>query len=130
MLLLKNKHMRSCLYDLKLHKTATASYNMSHRTRKPTICICKNKDADQLRSNCEADQRLCFRYMDSAIPLLVIFKISSFQPASVTVQSSSCQSWSETQIIGFLMQQLISCYVICRQWFKISQNIHNMEIFD
>ena len=38
---------------------------------KPTICIGKNKDADQLRSNREADQRLCFRYSDSAIPLLL-----------------------------------------------------------
>ena len=36
---------------------------------KPTICIGENKRADQLRSNCEADQRLCFRYMDSTIPL-------------------------------------------------------------
>ena len=40
---------------------------------KPTICICENKDADQLRGNREADQRLCFRYSDSTIPLL--FKI-------------------------------------------------------
>ena len=29
---------------------------------KPTICIGENKDADQLRGNREADQRLCFRY--------------------------------------------------------------------
>ena len=32
--------------------------------RKPAFCICKNKDADQLRGNREADQRLCFRYSD------------------------------------------------------------------
>ena len=51
---------------------------MSHRVGKPTICICENKDADQLRGNREADQRLCFRYMDSAIPLLSKSKISSF----------------------------------------------------
>ena len=38
--------------------------------RKPTICICENKDADQLRGNREADQRLCFRHLDSTIPLL------------------------------------------------------------
>ena len=38
--------------------------------RKPTICIGENKAADQLRGNCEADQRLCFRYTDSKIPLL------------------------------------------------------------
>ena len=28
---------------------------------KPTICVGENKDADQLRGNREADQRLCFR---------------------------------------------------------------------
>ena len=38
---------------------------------KPTICVCENKDADQLRSNCEADHRLCFRYKYSTIPLLL-----------------------------------------------------------
>ena len=38
--------------------------------RKPAFCICKTKDADQLHGNCEADQRLCVRYMDSTIPIL------------------------------------------------------------
>ena len=46
-------------------------YYMSRRMGKPTICIGENKGADQLRSNCEADQRLCFRYTDSAIPALL-----------------------------------------------------------
>ena len=45
--------------------------------RKPTFCICENKDADQLRGNREADQRLCFRYIDSTIPLLSKSEISS-----------------------------------------------------
>ena len=45
---------------------------------KPTICICENKGADQLRGNREADQRLCFRYSDSTIPLLLKSEISSF----------------------------------------------------
>ena len=44
--------------------------------RKQTICIGENKGADQLHSNCEADQRLCFRYTDSTIPLLSVSKIS------------------------------------------------------
>ena len=44
--------------------------------RKPAFCIYENKDADQLRSNCAADQRLCFRFMDSAIPLLSKSEIS------------------------------------------------------
>ena len=33
---------------------------MSRLMGKPTICIGENKDADQLRGNREADQRLCF----------------------------------------------------------------------
>ena len=37
----------------------------------PDFCLCKNKGADQLCSNCELDQRLCFRYTDSPIPLLL-----------------------------------------------------------
>ena len=45
--------------------------------RKPTFCICENKDADQLRGNRKADQRLCFRYIDSTIPLLSKSEISS-----------------------------------------------------
>ena len=43
--------------------------------RKPTFCICENKDADKLRGNREADQRLCFRYIDSTIPLLPVNEI-------------------------------------------------------
>ena len=35
---------------------------MSRVMRKPDFCICENKDADQLRGNREADQRLCFCY--------------------------------------------------------------------
>ena len=29
--------------------------------KKTTFCICENKDADQLRGDRKADQRLCFR---------------------------------------------------------------------
>ena len=52
-----------CLFNLNLH--------MSRRMGKPTICIGKNK-------GCEADQRLCFHYSVSTIPLLLNSKISSF----------------------------------------------------
>ena len=43
-----------------------------------TICIGENKDADQLRSNHKAYQRLCFRYSDSTIPFLLKSEISRF----------------------------------------------------
>ena len=52
-------------------------YNLSRVVRKPAFCICENKDADQLRGNHEADQHLCFRYMDSTISLLTKSEISS-----------------------------------------------------
>ena len=80
--------------------------NMRRVMRKPEFCLCENKDADQLRSNCEADQRLCFLYMDSTIPFLLVPKISSFYPSSVSVQVSLCQTWSETLKTGFLASRL------------------------
>ena len=48
--------------------------------RKRDFCLCENKGADQLRGNREADQRLCFRYSDSTIPLLLKsdFKLLAF----------------------------------------------------
>ena len=59
--------------------------------RKPTFCICENKDVDQLRGNHrEADQRLCFatRIVQSLFFLNPKFQASSnllwlYSPASV-----------------------------------------------
>ena len=80
--------------------------NLSRVVRKPAFCICENKDADQLRSNCAADQRLCFRYTDSTIPLLPISEISSLQPSCMAVQPGLCRTWSETPKTGFLRTRL------------------------
>ena len=57
--------------DSKKAEVDCATNYMSRPMGKQTICICENKDADQLRGNREADQRLCFRYTDSTIPLLL-----------------------------------------------------------
>ena len=56
---------RKCYPDAYRHN------ERSRIVRKPEFCLCENKGADQLRSNCEADQRLCFRYTDSTISLLL-----------------------------------------------------------
>ena len=78
--------------------------------RKPAFCIiCENKR----RSNREADQRLCFRYIDSVIPLLSKSDISSFYQSSVTVQTGLCRTWSETPKTGFLTTRLIYTCTIC-----------------
>ena len=65
--------------------------------RIPDFCIC---------SNCTADQRLCFRYTGSKIPLLLISKVSRFQPASEAVQAGLCRTWSETPKTGSLASRL------------------------
>ena len=69
---------------------------------KPTICIEENKGADQLRSNCEADQRLCFRYSDSTIPLLLKSKISSSYDGTGRFVSDLFGN----HIVGFPMRRL------------------------
>ena len=53
-------------------------HHLSRHLGKPTICLGENKEADQLRGNRKADQRLCFRYSDSTIRLLLKSEISSF----------------------------------------------------
>ena len=83
--------------------------------RKPAFCICENEDADQLRDNREADQRLCFRYKDSTIPLLPKYEISILQSFSVVVQPGLCRTWLETPKTGFLTTRLISL------WYSIME---------
>ena len=75
--------------------------------RKPAFCLCENKDADQLHGDCEADQRLCFRYIDSTIPLLPKSEISSLWPSSLAVQPGLCRTRSEIPKTGFLTARLI-----------------------
>ena len=70
------------MYSIHVHKAAGSKKGkmhvsksrtwlyMSRVVRKPAFCLCENKDADQLRGYREADQRLCFRYTDTTIPLL------------------------------------------------------------
>ena len=74
---------------------------MSLVVRKPALCICENKDADQLRGHREADQGLCFRYTDSKIPLLPKSEISSLSPSARFV-------WDQvkTPKTGFLTTRL------------------------
>ena len=74
--------------------------------RKPAFYICENNDADQLRGNREADQRLYFRYIDSTIPLVPKYEISSLLPSSVAVQAGMCGTWSETHKTSFLTPRL------------------------
>ena len=55
-----------------------AIHSEPRREKTRFFAYAKTKGADQLRSNCEADQRLCFRHSDSIISLLPKSEISSF----------------------------------------------------
>ena len=95
---------------------------------KPTMCIGENKGADQLRSNCEADQHLCFPYTNSIIPLLLKSEISRFYPSSVTVQAGLYWTRSESQIVGFLMHRLICLILVSSIVHKIYLNCEKYSI--
>ena len=81
---------------------------MSHVIRKPVFCKCENKDVDQLRSNCAADQLLCFHYIDSIVLLLSVSK--KLKPSYMAAQPDLCWTCLETGSsvpkIGFLMLRL------------------------
>ena len=63
--------------------------------RKPAFCLCENKDTDQLCGNRTADQRLCFRYIDSTIPLLP--KSGIFKPLAIF---DGCTAWFVWGLVG------------------------------
>ena len=72
-----------------------------HEKTNVLFCICKNKGADQLRGSREADQGLCFRYIDRTIPLISKSRIASLWPSSVAVQLGLCRNRSETRMLVF-----------------------------
>ena len=91
------------LHEIIVPSDLILRHNLTRVVRKPAFCICENKDAEQLRGNREADQRLCFRYIDSTIPLLPKYEISSLFSHLVWL----CGTWSETPKTGFLTTRLI-----------------------
>ena len=101
--------------------------------RKPAFCICENTDEDQLRGNCEADQRLCFHYTDSTIPLLPKYEISSIWSSSVAVQPDLCGTWSEppedrfshnkAQMTQCIMLTLYTAFFNCYHHLEILSEI-------
>ena len=104
-------------------------YYMSRIVRKPDFCLCENKGADQLRSNCEADQRLCFRHSDSTISLLPKSEISSFLPFSETAQTGLCRTWSETPKTGFLASWLIMTSLLSSGERHVIKSVMTTRVF-
>ena len=84
---------------------------LSPRIRKQTVCICENRDADQLCSNCTSDRHLCYRIIDSTIPPLT--------KSEMTAQAGLCQTSSEPRLFVFPS----------KGWFNINRIYMNIIIF-
>ena len=69
-------------------------YYMSLVMRKPAFCKCENKDADQLCGNRTADQRLCFRYIDTQS---LCFPKFNFKPLAIF---SDCTARFVSDLVG------------------------------
>ena len=59
---------------------------------KPAFCKCENKDADQLRGDREADQRLCFCYPST----------SYIRNCKLLAILCSCIAWFMSDLVGNL----------------------------
>ena len=89
---------------------------MSRVMRKQTFCLCENKDA-------EADQRLCFRHIDSTIPLLYCSKseISSLQTSSVHIMHILTRNLRDLPHFHFFSMSLIyGEMILCVECISLS----------
>ena len=83
--------------------------HMSRVLGKMAFCIhAKTKPQISCAVTAQVDQRLCFRYIDTTIPLLYKSEIKSFKPSSVAVQPGLCQTWSQTAKTSFFITRLMS----------------------
>ena len=80
---------------------------LSHIMRRSVYAICKQQKRRSACASAQSDQRLCFRCLDSIIPLNSIHEISSFYLASVAEQADLSLTWSKPRKTGFLMTRLL-----------------------
>ena len=78
--------------------------------RKSTFCIYENKGADQLRGKCEADQRLCFHYMDRTF---LFFLNPNFQPLVILLSSPLIRAGHDYLDNGLIDQNMKIDYQYC-----------------
>ena len=76
--------------------------------RKPVYAICEQQRRRSACVSAQSDQRLCFRFLDSIIPLVSISETSSLYLASVAAQAGLSLPWSQIPKTGFLVTRLKS----------------------
>ena len=100
---------------------------LSHVMSKLTFCMCVNKGADQLRSNCAADQSLCFRCIDSTI----LFLHPKFQASyhflwlfSLVCVSLVCVRPGRKLLTGFLLMRLLMSLILQSLTIVVSETVY------
>ena len=101
---------------------------MSHLMRKPAYAYANNKGAEVCAS-AESDQRLCFRCLESIIPLLAISKISRLQLVSEAEEASLSLTWSQTLKTGFLVMRFFYSLWIINSAIKLQNKELSFSVF-
>ena len=99
-----------CNYNAFLVKILSSTLIYELRDEKPCFVHMRKHVCRSAAQNRTSDQRLYFRYIDKAIPLLPIFEIASLKPSSVVAQPGLCQTWSESPMTDFYATLLIGIY--------------------
>ena len=86
-------------------------YYLSHVMRKPVYALCEQQRRRSACASAQSDQHLCFRCLDSIIPLVSISEISSLYLASVAAQAGLSLPWSQAPKTGFLVMRHIFQHV-------------------
>ena len=91
--------------------------NETRHEKKKTFCICRNEGADQLRSNCEADQHLTFVFARQFSKSLQIF---------CACKARFVSNLFGNHIVGFLMTR----FNYKTLTFEYSALVYNGLLFD
>ena len=92
--------------------------------RKPTFCICENKDTDQLGGNRKADEGHCFHYRNTVVQFFYLLNPKFL--------ASSCAAvWFVSDLVGnhnvgLLMSRLI--YLCFFQLIAVMSYIHAKNV--
>ena len=121
-----NAHFLKCLMISQVSHVCLLTKHSEIKAphEKPTFCICKNKGADQLRSNWGADQHLCFPYMDSTYCILYFLYLKlSASSHFLSLYSSVCVEPVQNHIDDFLLRLRHKCRpldAVCMMWLIFS----------
>ena len=93
-------------------------FHLSHVMRKPVLAICEQQRCRSACASAQSDQHLCFRYLDSIIPILdkskTLTGLCSWAGRSesyLVADPDDRFSHDEAQLLQFVLERCCSCSV-------------------